>query len=132
MLSYNGLRMLDAIAQKFLGAILAVSVMLGSPLHCLAEGIHKPAPGAAVSSRDLDEASHSPKIQCLSHCSSPVALLPFTDIGAFFHLDQVRDGACVEAWKRPVDLFLQTQILVRDVGPPSFAVLARQNLPLLI
>lgn len=118
--------------RRFVGAILAVSVLSGLPLHCLAEGLHKPAPGAAAASQDQDDASRSPKIQCLSHCSSPVALLPPTNLEDAFHRE-LHAGAFAEVWTRPGDLLLQTQILVRDIGPPSpSAALARQNLPLLI
>ena len=133
MLSYNWSRLSRAIMQRFLGAILAASVLLGSPLHCLAKGLHKPAPGAAASSRDLDDASHSPQIRCISHCASHVALLPSVNFENLFNREQLRGGTFIGAWMRPGDLLLQTQILVRDIGPPApSAVLARQNLPLLI
>lgn len=121
-----------AIMRRFFGAILAASVLLGSPLHCLAEGLHQPTPGAADVSRSFDGDSSSPKIRCTSHCSSPAALLPSSNLEDAFHRG-LRAEAFAEAWMRPGDLLLQAQILVRDIGPPvSSAVLARQNLPLLI
>ncbi len=132
MFSYNWSRMSRAIMRRFLGAILAASVLLGSPLHCLAEGLHKPSHGATAVSHDSDDTSRSPKIRCLSPCSSPATLLPSTNLDDSFW-GELRAETFAEAWAHPADLLLQTQILVRDIGPPSpSAVLARQNLPLLI
>lgn len=118
--------------RRFFGAILAASVLSGSPLHCLAEGLHKPVLGAEAASRDLDDGSSSSKIRCISHCSSPAALLPATNLEDAFRRE-LHAEAFAEARTRPGDLLLQTQILVRDIGPPSpSADLALQNLPLLI
>ena len=123
---------MGALVWRFLGALLAVCVLLGSPLHCLAESLHKPVQEAVAVPHDSCGASHAPKMRGMSHCSSHVALLPSGNLKGAFQL-KLLAGARAEVWTRPGNLLLQTQILVRDIGPPvPSAVLARQNLPLLI
>ena len=124
--------MKGAIVRQFLGSVLAVCVLLGSPLHCLAESLHKPTQDAAAVSHGSCDPSHAPKIRGMSHCPSHVALLPSGNLEGVFQLRPLA-GVYTKAWTGPGDLLLQAQILVRDIGPPSpSAVLARQNLPLLI
>lgn len=119
---------------RLAGLALALAVASASPLHCLAEGLSKPAPPTPIVSADQGgRLPLAPGIRCASHCSSPKALLPSTNLRTASGGDRVRGDAYAIVWIRPSEFLLRTKFTIRVTGPPrGSSALTERNLPLLI
>lgn len=124
--------MTGSAGRSLIGALLALCVALGTPLHCLAEGLHKSAPKAAMAD-DSGPGYRGLENRPGSHCSSHVALLPVAG-GATAYLGQTLPAAdSTGPSPRSSEVIFQTRFVVRDIGPPdSSSSFARRSLPLLV